>query len=361
MIPFEQPGRGFSLRRNREADPHHERCFAATLEAVFDPRGSSGAVIYTENMLLDDDCQEGGPSGEIAATTAGNGGLRYEDFIHFFQAQYTRASIEAFSLANAGKSYRDAGLANPSRAIVFGRMAELFNEPLLHRGSLSLESALKRLGRQLYWGVTDWPLVDESNDPLGEGEVAEFKIGSHWDCHGFQTKGVLLELSPKVLANSRGKAKAHGHIIPPPYIYAAVVKLEEGINVVTHFLRVPAYAYGGSIFLIESEAERCSVQFAHAAGVALVKLHVSGDLRALGEKLWPFRTDAMGRLPNRPDAIAFIEGKVRIFYITDSSDGEYLKRVAESVAELQLFLAHPDVLVLPKTAESFVDGSWLQL
>ena len=125
----------------------------------------------------------------------------------------------------------------------------------------------------------------------------------------------------------------------------------------THFFRVPACIWSGSIFLIESEAERRSLRIALAAGAALVKLHVQGDLRALGVKLWPFRTDEIGHLPSRPDIIAFMDGKVCIFYITDSRDDDYLKRVAESVAELRLFLAHPDVLILPKTAESFMDGS----
>ncbi len=361
MIPFEQPGLGFSLRRNRETDPHLTRCFAVTLEAVFDPRGPSGTVNYTENMLLDDDDQESSSSGGTAAPTTGGCGSRYEDFVHFFQAQFTRASIEAFSLVNAGKSFRDAGLANPSRTMVFGRMAELFNEPLLRRGSLSLGSALERLGRQLCWGVTDWPLVEESDNPLGEGEVAEFQIGPHWECKGVQPVGALLEISPKVLSSSRGNVKARTHVIPPPYLYAAVVEPMGGVSRVAHFLRIPVSLKGNCIFAVESEAERRCARTLSDAGVAFLKLHVQGDLRALGNELWPFQTDEKGHLPSRPDVIAFIDGKVWIFYITGSSDGEYLKRVAESVAELRLFLAHPDVLILQKTAGSFADGSWLQL
>ena len=361
LIPFEIPGVGSNLRRHRIDDPHRRRCFSEPLEPVFESEKRFGTVIYTENMLLEGDVSDSDHSPITSAGNISGNGSRYEDFVHFFQAQFTRASLETSLLANEGKAYGDSGLLNPGQPVIFGRMAELFNMPLLRQGSLSLESALGRLGLKLYWGITDQPLVQESDRPLDDDEYLQFKIGSHWDCHGFQAKGVLLELSPKVLTNSRGKAKAHGHIVPPPYLYAAVAKPAEGINRVTHFFRVPACIFGGSIFLIESEAERRSLRLALAARVALIKLHVQGDLRALGERLWPFRTDAMGRLPNRPDVIAFIEGKVRIFYITDSDDAEYLKRVAESVAELRLFLAHPDVLVESKTAESFADGSWLQL
>jgi hypothetical protein len=361
LIPFEDPEGRFNFRRYRISDLHLIGCLSEPLEPVFESEKRSWTVIYTENMLLEDDGLTADFSFDTTAGLTSGNGSRYEGLVHFLQAQFTRASLETFSLANEGKAYGDASLLNPGQPMIFERLVELFNMPLLRQGSLSLETALGRMGLRLYWGVTDQPLVQESDRPLDEDEYLQFKIGSHWDCHGFQTKGVLLELSPEVLANSRGKAKAHRHVVPPPYLYAAVVKPTESINRVTHFYRVPACIWGGSIFLIESEAERRSLRIALAAGAALIKLHVQGNLRALGESLWPFRTDESGHLPSRPDIIAFLNGKVRIFYITDSRDDEYLKRVAESVAQLRLFLAHPDVLVLPRTAESFTDGSWLQL
>jgi hypothetical protein len=362
LIPFKLPGTCiYILRRRRISDPHLKGCFAEELEPIFDKKDRSGSVNYTERMLMEDDGRDGHPARGMTERHADGSGERYEEFVHFFQAQFTRASVETFRTVNAGKSFRDTALVNPSRAMVFGRLAELFYEPLMRRNTLSLVSALKKLGLRLFWGVTAQPLVDESDRPLEEDEVFQFEVSGYWESHGFQPTHALLEFSPTVLSASRGKAKAMVHVIPPPYLYAAVVEPSGTAYRVIHFFRVPVSIENNCIFIIESETERRSLRVILKAGVAFIKPHVQADLRALGGELWPFKTNKLGRLPSRPDVIAFIDGKVWIFYITDSRDGKYLEDVAESVAELKLFLANSNVLVLPKTAESFADGSWLQL
>jgi hypothetical protein len=347
-------------KRHRKADPHLVGCFAETLEAVFEPQSRS-TVIYTENMLTEEVSPVAEPTGGSVPGASKEGGRRYEDLTHFLQAQYTRASLEAFSSANIGKSFRDTGLVHPSRSMVFGRMAELFAEPLLSRGR-SLEAVLTELGLQLFWGLTAQPLVQESDRPLEDDEVLEFRIGGHWECRGFQPVGSLMEISPAVLANSSGKAKAMGYVIPPPYFYAALVQPEGGVSRVIHLFRIPVIDVGHCFFSVESNAERGPIRVLSNTGVvALLKLHVHGDLRALGRELWPFATDENGHLPSRPDLIAFWHGKVRIVYLTDSVSEKYHQDVDRSVSILKLFLATPDVLVKKIPAKSFTPESWVQL
>jgi hypothetical protein len=245
--------------------------------------------------------------------------------------------------------------------MVFGRLTDLFHEPLLHRNSLSLVSALKNLGLRLIWGVTAQPLVHEADCPLDADEVLEFKVGKHWESHGFQATGMLLEIPPEVLSASRGKAKAMRHVIPPPYLYAALVEPTDERNLVRQLFRIPVFQAGNGIYAVESEAERRCLGALSDAGVPYLKLQVQADLRELGRDLWPFRLDEHGRLPSRPDVFVFLNGKLRIIYLTDSRDPVYHGKVDHSIAELKRFLADPEVLVVKIAAELFLDDNWRQL
>jgi hypothetical protein len=354
LIPVKLPGDRFILRRLRESDPHEKGCFAEKLEQIFEHR----EIVYTDRMLMDD--EEGqcilraGNSGR----GSGSNNSSYEDLVHFFQAHFTRASLESFRAVNAGKCFKDLGLVNPTQSVVFQRLAEICHEPLLFRSTVSLASALGSLGHELFWGVTALQLVEESDNPLAEDEVLEFTIGRHWDCQGFQPTHAVLHISPKILAESRGKAKAMNHTIPGPYLYAALVKRSGATYRVLRLFRVPVCLKHGCIFMVESEVERRSIIGILGDRIALIKLQVKADLRALGSGLWPFKTDEMGRIPNRPDVIAFIGSKVRIIFITDSADAAYLSGVDKSISELEEFLGSHQVQVAKITADEFSNGSW---
>jgi hypothetical protein len=370
LFPFRLPGgnvRGkprVCLKRHRKSDPHIQGCFAEALEAVFEPE-SRLPVCYTEYMLQELQ-EEIRPNGALCVgaddeeESEGAGKRRYGDLTHFIQAQFTRASLEAFSRVNTGKSYREAGIENPSRGMVFGRMAELFAEPVLSSGR-SLAAALEGLGLRLHWGITAQSLVLESADPLAEDEALEFRIGPHWECCGFQPVGTLLEISPDVLANSRGKVKANGHVIPPPYLFAALVMPTDEANRVIQLFRIPVIFTNRSIFPVESAAERGPIQVLSDAGVAMLKLHVQGDLRALGRELWPYPTDAQGRIPSRPDIIAYFGGKIRIAYVTDSDDPAYHASVDKSIFAMEQFLGASENPLRKVPADLFTADSWSRL
>jgi hypothetical protein len=246
---------------------------------------------------------------------------------------------------------------NPTVFEIFGRLVEMMSEPLLVDG-LSPAAGLEQLGSKLFWGVTQQQLVAESDHPLNPDEMLEFQLGPHWACDGFHQHGPLLEISSAVLSQSRGKAKAMGHRISPPYLYAVVAKPSGDAYRAIHLYRVPVACVGKYIFPIESEAERRAIQILALDGVALLKLHVQGDLRIFGSSLWPFKTGHDGHLPSRPDVIAFSEGKVRVIYLTDSVDPEYHRGVEESIAEMERLFSSPDVLVQKIPARSLARDTW---
>ena len=345
---------GFAtLRRRRVSDPHLHGCPAETIERTF---GHPLEVVYTDRMLFPEV-----PSGSshLYSDTAGAGtsGARYEDLTHFFQAQFMSATLEAFAAANAGRSFCDSPLSQPSQYLVFEKLAGRFHLPALNRNTCSLVSALGVHRLQLKWGLSSQPLVRESDAPLAADEVMEFRIGPHWSCSGPNKAGETLVFSPVVLASSRGKAKARSHVIGPPYLYSALVRPEQGYNVVHYFYRVPVSTAGGSIHVVESEAERRSLAvLALEEGVALLKPHVQCDLSILGP-LWPYPLEDGGLLPNRPDIIRFADGEVQVIYITDSCDEIYLSSVQRSVEEMRLFIGSA-ANVRAISAEDFANGNW---
>jgi len=322
---------------------------AETLEPIFDGSG----VVYSES-IVDFDLS---PASSVVIgggeSSSGGSSPRYGDLVHFLQSNFTRAQIEAFAAVNTGKSWRDTTLSNPSREAVFERFHGLLDLLLVDRGRCSLRKLLDEKALSLIWGVTAQPLVEQSDLPLADDEFLQLRVGSHWSIHGPQNRGVLLELPARVANTSRGNAKARGHIIGPPYLYVAVGRSVSGAFDVSLFYRVPVATVGGGIHIVESEAERRSLNFLAATGGAWLKPHVQPDLRALGPNLWPFPLDAIsGRLPSRPDVIWFAGGKVVVLYLTASIDEVYHSGVDQSVAELRQFLGSA-VQVLKIDAANF--------
>jgi hypothetical protein len=357
LIPHFLSGCGYILRREHADDPHLEGCcFAGDLEAVFEPRHQAGTVRYTLNMLLEKSRGLEGMIESCSAATSDNQ-VRYGDFIHFFQRHFTRASVEAFAEVNVGKAFRDPALVNPEIDNIFARLAEIMSEPLL-QNDLSVEFCLRSLDLKLFWGLTMFPLVEESDRPLGPDGRLEFELGSHWECDGFHEVGPLLEIPPDVLLNSRGKAKANDHIIPPPYLYAALAKPNGDAYRAFNFYRIPVAHAGEHLFPVESEIERRGILALVADGIAMLKLHVQGDMRALGSGLWPFKTDEDGYLPNRPDVIAFTDGGIQVLYIAGMDDPEYQKDVDASVAEMERHFSSEQVLVRKIQARSLSAEDW---
>jgi hypothetical protein len=340
LIPVELSGDRYILRRLRRSDPHLEECFTVTLEAIFD----NAEVVYTERMLMGDDGRHGSATGGgEPGRSGGSGGPCYEDLCHFFQAQFTRATLDAFGAANAGKSFTDRELVNPNRSAVFKRLGEIFYEPLLCHKTRSLAAALKEISHEFFWGVVDADLVALSEDAIAEDRDLELETGRHWDCRGFQPNRTTLKISPEVLEESRGKVKAMTYTIPGPYLYAALVNPIGEEDRVKWFYRVPISYPAKSDYIIESAAERRSVNIAVAAGIAILKLHTKGDFRGLGKDLWPFRTDEQGHLPSRPDLVAFFDGLVRLIYLTDTAQAQYHAGLKEDIETMRTFLQAPEV------------------
>jgi hypothetical protein len=345
LFPYIIPGRGPCVRRYSIDDAHADGCpFSGKLEPIYEPLHAPGTEIYTMNMLLEQD----GPTERMpvgGSVTKTGSGLRYPDFVHFFQKYFTQASLESFEGINYGTTFRDAGIVNPNRLSLLDRVKELMCEPLL-QGEISVERCLRENGLKLFWGLTRQPLVEESETPFCQDGWLEFELGPHWDCDGYhRERHPLLKIYPDVLSDSRGNAKAHSHIIPPPYFYAALTAPDDNAYRAYNFYRVPAALAGNHISLVESETERRCAKALTAEGVAFLKPHVDGDMRILRSGLWPFRTDERGRLPNRPDFIAFADGKVWILYVFNTEDPAYHKRVDASVAEMEKYISSPEVVV----------------
>jgi hypothetical protein len=316
LFPYLMPNRKYGMRRYRITDPHLEGCFATTLEAIFDPEPREGKIIYSEG-IFDDRAEFEGPEPE----GGGGGGPprhgrpSYGDFTHLFQFQFNRASVEAFGAVNSGKAFVETNLVNPSHRRVFDRLAEIMDEPLLGRGRISPAARLRELGLKLLWGLTAQPIVSEAEKALANNESLKFQIARHWDCNTYRPTGPVVLISPKVLGNATGKVRAMLHPIGPPYLFAILAKPEtDGSCRAIKLFRTPMAVVERSVFSVESEAERRSLEV--LCGIALLKPHVHCDLRALGGDLWPFPTTQDGRLPCRPDVIAFIGGRVVILYLT---------------------------------------------
>jgi hypothetical protein len=359
LIPYRLSEKLVGLRRFRISDRHAEGCFAEQLDPISEPGVADGTVDYTDNIFLgkgvhDQNPPKGNAGGDANKTRS----RRWEDFTHFFQAQFTKASLEAFSTANVGRSYRDSGLVNPTLGQIFGRLVAIMGLPIMHNRSASPSSRLGSLGLKLLWGLTAQQLALESDNPLDADEVLEYQVDQHWDYQGFQRIGPLLEIPGDVLSSPHGKVKAMGYLILPPYLFATVFKPGKDTNQVIELYRIPIALAGGTIFPVESEAERSAITVLFKAGVSMIKLHVQGDLRLLGNGLWPFRTNDIGRIPSRPDVIAFVSGQVRILYLTDSVNPAYLAKVAESVSEMKAFLASPDVFVKAVAADAITPETW---
>jgi len=325
---------------------------AETLEPIFD----GGGVVYSDSIVDFDFSPASSADPGAGEEAFGGSGCRYGDLVHFLQANFTRAQVEAFAAVNAGKSWRDETLTTPSREDVFQRFSHLLDLHLVDRGRRSLRQLLEEKDLSLIWGVTAQPLVEQSGRPLSEDEFLQFRVGSHWSIHGPQNRGALLELPARVANTSRGNAKARGHIIGPPYLYVAAGRSVQGAFDVSLFYRVPVAAAGGGIHIVESEAERRSLNVLAAAGGAWLKPHVQPDLRVLEPDLWPPTSDEKTpRLPSRPDVILFAGGKITVLYLTASSDAAYHAGVDQSVAEMRHYFASTVVRVLKLDAATFDD------
>lgn len=352
LIPVERVGGRYFLRRRRISDPHRRGCMAETLEPIFD----GGGVIYSES-IVDFDFGLASPAvGGAGEEAFGGSGCRYGDLVHFLQANFTRAQVEAFAAVNAGKSWRDAMLINPGREEVFLRFHRQLNLHLVDRGRRSLRELLEEKALTLIWGVTAQPLVEQSESPLAEDEILQLKVGRHWSIHGPQHQGALLEVPAQVANTARGNAKARRHVIGPPYLYVAVGRSVPGPFSVNLFYRVPVATAGGAIHIVKSEAERRSLNLLAAAGGAWLKPHVQPDLRVLQPNLWPpLSDDEPHRLPSRPDVILFVGGKITVLYLTASTDATYHAGVDRSVALMRDFLAGTVVRVLKLDAAAIDD------
>ena len=343
LIPYEDPGgRGFNFRRFREDDDHAPGCMATELGAVFEPLHFDGAK-YAEQLFDPADPANPGAGGQVSGqhSPKRQSGW-YGDFTHLIQALLTRASIREFAVANAGRSYRDLGLVNAAESAVFWRLAELLSQPLMTSGA-SPAVAARRRGLEIVWGVTEKPLVQALLRLVQEDGTVALRVSRYWTCAGPQAGTLQLRISRAAGMSAGGKVFANGHPIPPPYFFAAAVAPS---GEVSQLLRIPVVRVGDSLFVIESQEERRAMPVFCEAGVAAIKLHVHGDLRELGSRLWPFATNRRGRLPSRPDVIAFALRKVRVVYLAGSKDQKYLDKVTASVMEMNRHLAHPEAIAV---------------
>jgi hypothetical protein len=344
LIPYPYRKRGPFLRKHPKTVPHDLGCpNDGELEPMYESVHRPGEMKSSMRMFMaEEEAMERVPP-DASANFSGSG-THDENFVHFIQRQFTCASLASFSGTNAGKSFHDPSLKNPTFFEVFNRLREIMHEPIFDNGQTPA-AGLEQLGYKLLWGLSKLPLVDYCDDAWAMNEEVTFNLAMHWECDGWKPDGTKLKISPEILSRLGGKVRANDHVIPPPYFYAAVVKPIGDMNQVIHFFRIPIAHVGKCIFPVESEVERQSVQLLASEGVPFLKLHVKGDLRLLGKKLWPLRTDGNGELPKRPDIIAFVNGKIRILQITDMKDSKYEEDVDASVVELEKFFSSPEVTV----------------
>jgi hypothetical protein len=346
-----------SLRRESMSDEHIEGCpFYGIVQSINVERPVSEQVIYTENSLFGLIPSATGKSGTVSGAVPGANPNRYEDLTHFIQAQFTRAYLEAFRDANGGLSFDSPNLRNPTQAAVFARMYKLFFEPIVNGGLLSFIAALQLNDLEFIWGVTSQALVQAVEEPLGEDEILEFQLGSHWSSKGFSPLNRVIEIGPDIASNASGKVLAMGHRIEGPYLYAVLMPNVGNSRMARYLYRVPVWSNGDQIDLIESEAERRCAGTFKAAKLPSLKLHVEGDLSILG-KLWPLPTDSLGHLSSRPDFIIFARGLIWILFVTHTSEANYHESVDESVVRMEKFIVSHLARVRKVSAEQIENGN----
>jgi len=286
---------------------------------------------------------------------------RYENFGHFFQKYFTRASLEAFAQKNLGKGYGSEGLQNATAVEIFDRVAEILLEPLMTGKDPCPATVLRNAKRELVFGVTDERLLDFKAEDLIENQAFFFEVGTYWSSEVTQGFGMGFDIPPRVAGAAAGKVKARGHDIAPPYLYAAVVQQMGLLSQAIRFYRVPVVLGDNYLFTHESNTEGRSLTVVGEAQLPCIKLPVDADLRILGPLLFPFKTDADGRLENRPDGIVFWGGLVHILFFSDAGDDLRWKKVGEDVDRMRKRLAHPDIRVQQLATDALTSENWRSL
>ena len=358
LIPLRVTGGKYTLRRYRLTDAHAPGCPMPELEAM----GFTSPVVYSDRILvftLPSRSPENSTPQVYRHHWSDAG--RYEDLVHLLQSEFTRAVLEVFAACNRGKNHRDVSLINPPSDDISRCFAKRLHEPILNRGSKSLAQALAEKDLILFWGLSSKPLVEAFRSEVADDAQFEFGVPSCWRLGESTAAPAVLRVPIGVARAARGKVMARGHLVGPPYFFAAVARRSSDHNEVVFFYRVPVVVTAGSIFMIESEVERRGLAAITGAGAACVKLHVQADLAILGRSLWSFSLGAGGRLPCRPDVIAFRDGTVRVIFITDFEDTDYHTELAGNILKLrEMFGADgPKVCSVPYSA--IISGSWEKL
>lgn len=345
LVPFLDPrfpGEIWNVRRESETDAHARGCFAAELGAFPAP-----PTVYTPGAFDEPEiCNGPVEPGKVAG---GARAVRHGSFTHFGHQLFARASMLALRSANAGKTYRDLSL-RPFTVQELHAAVRSTLDNYEFKGGQPLVAALHSRRREMLWGITTAPLAS----------VLAGVVAGHCDCQillkGLRSSGASqaacernVRLPWLVAARTGGRRTVMGEVIAPPYWIFVTVDSRprrEGNRDVYTATRVVAFPIAAvdAPYAVESEFERDVIVLRHRQGFALLKPGVHYALGELGTDWWDFGLLPNGRLPHRPDLIAYTKGRCWLVELAGlDGNPDYLEEVDRRLEAMVKVAAHAAV------------------
>jgi hypothetical protein len=250
--------------------------------------------------------------------------------------------MHAFLAANPGKNFRDQDLRPFTVTELDAAIGQIFAATELSQGE-PLATALAGQHREIWWGATPAPLGAVLAAAAASGREAEVFL-HRASSAGTEAPGPqAVRISAGVARHAGGRRQGYRQLIGPPYWYFMTVGREGGRTIATRVVAFPVASLTAP-YAVESEFERDFLVQRHAEGVALLKPAVHYHWRELGEEFWPFGLLPTGKLPHRPDLVAYRKGRCWLVELAGlDGDPVYLAEVERRLAAMVRVGAHPDL------------------